>query len=131
MAEFIQDFFTSRQNYPDGNTRIGQLDRLWYDSNTNTIRISDGVTPGGIIVTGGGGAADAWKTLVVAGSPNLVATGEDTLEFVAGTGIHLETNPSSLPFKTLTITATMSPNLDGGFPDTFYGGVPYIDGGYV
>lgn len=52
---FIQDFFTSRGNYGDGDSRIGQTGRLWYDSNTNTIRISDGVTPGGIIVGGAGG----------------------------------------------------------------------------
>lgn len=55
MSDFVQEFFTSRQNYADGNTRIGQLDRLWYDSITNTIRISDGITPGGIIVSGGSG----------------------------------------------------------------------------
>jgi len=53
---FTQDFFTSRRNKGDGETYVHQLDRLWYDSNTNTIRIGDG-TPGGIIVssaTGGG-----------------------------------------------------------------------------
>lgn len=53
--DFTQDFFTSRNNVADGNTRIGRKDRLWYDSITNTIRISDGVTPGGIVVNGGGG----------------------------------------------------------------------------
>lgn len=54
---FTQDFFTSRRNYTDGNTRIGQTDRLWYDKFTNTIRIGDGNTPGGIIVSGGGALA--------------------------------------------------------------------------
>ena len=48
---FIQKFFTGRQSYGNGETRIGELDRLWYDSITNTIRISDG-TPGGKIVSG-------------------------------------------------------------------------------
>lgn len=47
---FTQDFFTQRRNFGDGNVRIGEQDRLWYDSHTNTIRISDGVTPGGVIV---------------------------------------------------------------------------------
>jgi hypothetical protein len=51
---FTQDFFTSYRDYSDGDTRIGQLHRLWYDSSTNTIRVSDGVTAGGIIVSGGG-----------------------------------------------------------------------------
>jgi hypothetical protein len=52
---FTQDFRTQRRNYEDGDTRIGEKDRLWYDSNTNTIRISDGETPGGIAVSGGSG----------------------------------------------------------------------------
>ena len=51
---FTQDFFTSYRDYSDGDTRIGQLHRLWYDSYTNTIRVSDGETPGGIVVSGGG-----------------------------------------------------------------------------
>ena len=51
---FTQDFFTSRRNYSDGNTRVGQRDRIWYDANTNTLRISDGVTPGGVVISGGG-----------------------------------------------------------------------------
>lgn len=47
---YTQDFFTSRRNLKDGNVRTDPRDRLWYDSITNTIRIGDGVTPGGIIV---------------------------------------------------------------------------------
>lgn len=49
MANFTQDFFTSRRNIGDGNVRIGERDRLWYDPITNTIRIGDG-TAGGKIV---------------------------------------------------------------------------------
>jgi hypothetical protein len=57
MATFTQDFFTSRRNQGDGTTRIGDTGRLWYDPSTNTIRVSDGVTPGGIIVSGGSGSS--------------------------------------------------------------------------
>jgi hypothetical protein len=53
---FTQDFRTQRRNYNDGDTRIGEKDRLWYDSNTNSIRISDGETPGGVAVGGAGGS---------------------------------------------------------------------------
>ncbi len=53
---FTQDFRTQRRNYNDGETRIGEKDRLWYDSNTNSIRISDGETPGGVAVGGAGGS---------------------------------------------------------------------------
>jgi hypothetical protein len=55
---FTQDFRTQRRNYNDGETRIGEKDRLWYDANTNTIRISDGETPGGVVVGGSGGGGD-------------------------------------------------------------------------
>ena len=60
MADFIQKLFTSRQNYNNGESRLGELNRIWYDSITNTFRISDGVTPGGRIIggsNGGGGNA--------------------------------------------------------------------------
>jgi len=43
----IQNFYTSRDNKTDGNTYVGQLDRLWYNPNTNSIFVSDGSTPGG------------------------------------------------------------------------------------
>lgn len=46
---FTQDFFTSRRNYADGNIRIGEPGRLWYDSITNTIRVGDD-TPGGKVI---------------------------------------------------------------------------------
>jgi len=55
---FTQDFRTQRRNYSDGETRIGEKDRLWYDSSTNSIRIGDGETPGGVIVGGSGGGSD-------------------------------------------------------------------------
>lgn len=50
---FIQKFFSSYKDRTDGETLIGEINRLWYDSNTNTIRISDG-NPGGKIVSGSG-----------------------------------------------------------------------------
>lgn len=51
---FTQDLFTSRRNLDDGNTRIGDTDRIWYDSNRNAFYISDGVTEGGILIGTGG-----------------------------------------------------------------------------
>ena len=44
---FTQDFRSQRRNYADGHTRLGELDRLWYDHTTNTIRVGDDTTPGG------------------------------------------------------------------------------------
>lgn len=48
---FIQKFFTGYQGYGNGETRVGELNRLWYDSISNSIRIGDG-TSGGKLVSG-------------------------------------------------------------------------------
>jgi len=51
---FIQNLFTSRDNNADSATNVGQQGRLWWDPVTNRFYVSDGVTPGGIPVGGGG-----------------------------------------------------------------------------
>jgi len=51
---FVQKLFTSYHGYDDGDSRIGEINRIWYDSGSNTFRISDGITPGGIAVSSGG-----------------------------------------------------------------------------
>jgi len=52
---FTQDFRTQRRNYDDGTTRTDrQAGRLWYSDSDRTIRVSDGTTPGGIVIAGGG-----------------------------------------------------------------------------
>jgi hypothetical protein len=52
---FIQQFFTSRDNNANAETFVGQEGRLWWDPVTNKIYSSDGETPGGIPLAGGGG----------------------------------------------------------------------------
>jgi Collagen triple helix repeat (20 copies) len=55
---FIEKVFTSFHNTGTGNTRIGELNRIWYDSITNTFRIQlDKTTPGGTIIGGSGGGS--------------------------------------------------------------------------
>ena len=53
----IQKFVTSEKNNIDVSTFIGEKDRLFFDVDTRTFRLSDGVTPGGLVVpsSGGGG----------------------------------------------------------------------------
>jgi hypothetical protein len=46
---------SSRDNSAYGPTFVGQEGRLWYNPVTNGIYVSDGTTPGGIPVAGGGG----------------------------------------------------------------------------
>jgi hypothetical protein len=52
-VSFTQDLFTQRRNYQDGNVRIGQLDRIWYDEHRNAFYIGDGTTPGGRLIGAG------------------------------------------------------------------------------
>jgi hypothetical protein len=53
---FIQNFFTSRDNNANTQSYVGQTDRLWYNPDNNTIRVSDGNTPGGLPVDYSSGA---------------------------------------------------------------------------
>jgi hypothetical protein len=52
---YIQQFFTSRDNNANAETFVGQEGRLWWNPLTNQIYSSDGNTPGGIPLSGGGG----------------------------------------------------------------------------
>lgn len=81
--------------------------------------------------TATGGISDSYKTIKVQGQDDLVAAGPDNLEIVAGSGILISTDSTATPYKTLTIAASISTNLDGGFPDSVYGGIDLIDGGFV
>jgi len=47
---FIQNLYTSRDNNAQGNTFVGQQDRLWWDPVTNAFYASNGNTPGGVPV---------------------------------------------------------------------------------
>ena len=110
------------------NDYVGDSGTIFYDETTGDLRLSDGVTPGGVpLLLGGGGAS--FKTIKVDGQADLVADSEDTIEIVAGNGIFIETSATSVPYKTLTISADN--NVDGGTPFTVYGGVTSFDGGGV
>ena len=47
-----QDFFTSRNNNQVGTNYINQNGRLWYDPDTNTLRVGN-TSPGGRIISTG------------------------------------------------------------------------------
>jgi hypothetical protein len=64
-VSFTQDLFTQRRNYEDGNVRIGQLDRIWYDEHRNAFYIGDGTTIGGKLIGGGGGGGLGYNTKLI------------------------------------------------------------------
>lgn len=127
--DFIQKFNTSRQNYDNGNTRIGEKDRLWYDSNSNTIRISDGVTPGGIVVSAGsGGGSLNFGTIDSFNNIGSTFNNITVLRFDSSAGFTL----TDLGGGALKVSATgLFGNIDGGLSDSSYGGIPNIDGGGI
>lgn len=111
MADYTQDFFTSRRNFDDSTTYVGQQDRLWYDPVTNTIRIGDG-TPGGKLVhdvTGGGSPLttkgdiftfDTGNAALPVGTDNYVLTADSS----TATGLSWQAPASSgVPGLTITV----------------------------
>ena len=100
---FTQDLFTSRRNSSDGSTRIGQLDRIWYDKVTHTLRISDGSTLGGLIILGGGGGSG----IILVKDENIILTAA----------------ASSLNFLGAGVTATVGNPLTGDVDVTIPGGI--------
>jgi hypothetical protein len=54
---FIQKLFSSYKDFKpgQGSGHLGELYHIWYDSESNSLRISDGVTPGGKPITSGTG----------------------------------------------------------------------------
>lgn len=55
----VQKFNTTLKNNVTGTTFVGDKDRVFFDVATKTFRLSDGVTPGGIVIntSGGGGGS--------------------------------------------------------------------------
>jgi hypothetical protein len=86
---FTQDFRTQRRNYDDGTTRLDrQVGRLWFSSSDNTIRVSDGTTPGGIVIAGGGGGPGG---SIIAGD-NVSLLANDALYVSQGANISVFVN---------------------------------------
>ncbi|CAB4175269.1 hypothetical protein UFOVP961_142 [uncultured Caudovirales phage] len=91
-------------------------------------------------LTGGavkvGVTAPTFKTFKITGQADVVASGLDTIQFVAGTGITINTNPTGSPYKSITINSTATAEasgvlLDGGEANSFYGGIASIDAGGI
>lgn len=101
---FIQNLFTSRDNNANGNSYVGQEDRLWWNPDTNAFYYSDGNTAGGILITGGTSGN---------GLPGGTA---NTVQYNAGTG-GFAGDPNFVfdsATSTLTITNIVANTLTGG-----------------
>ena len=77
---------------------------------------------------GPSGSSDVFKVIKVSGQADLIPTGIETLEFIAGTGISILTNTDKNPYKSIKIDA--SP-LSGYFESTVNSLIQTITGNYV
>ena len=84
----IQKFFTSRDNYANAETFVGEVQRLWYNPITNCIYVSDGNTPGGIPIN-------------FCGSANLAANIE-----ILDEGVTITTAVSSIDRKSTRLNSS-------------------------
>ena len=107
-GEFTQDFRTQLRKYNDGTTRIGEEGRLWYNNSDNSLRVSDGSTPGGIVLNSGGGGGGSSLTIQEEGSS--LSTAATTLNFV-GDGV---TASGTGATKTITVSASAITVQDEG-----------------
>lgn len=133
--DYTQDFFTDRRNYGDGNVRIGQMDRLWYDPKTNTIRVGDG-NPGGRIINAGSSLASNVKiydegNLLTNNVSSINFTGNSIVGNVTGNDVTITILNSYASFYSgafTTLTQGINSNSTdpilvvstSGFPDSGY-----------
>jgi hypothetical protein len=111
---------------------VGSLGTLFYNEDQGDLRLGDGVTPGGRLLNLGGGTGNSYPsfgTIRIANQLDLTAVGNDILEFVAGSGMRITNNTLH---KTITFESTMlNVTLDGGVPNSVYGGLTVVDGGGI
>ena len=100
---FIQNLFTSRDNNANGNSYVGQQDRIWWNPDTNAFYYSDGNTAGGILITGASGNG------LPGGPANTVQYNAGSSTFGGDPNFTFDSSTS-----TLTITNIVANTLTGG-----------------
>lgn len=109
---FTQDFRTQLRKFGDGATRLGEEGRLWYNNADQTLRISDGETSGGIVISTGGNIT---SNITVQDEGSALSTAATVLNFV-GPGVTATGNGAT---KTITILSASGLSIsDGSATDT-------------
>ena len=81
---FTQKLWTTYHGYSDGDTRIGEKNRIWYSSASNTLRVQLDNTPGGTVIGRGAGGFIDYGDLSVSSS---AASGGGTLSYNDTNGV--------------------------------------------
>lgn len=74
-----------------------------YPANANVFIPGADGPQGPIGPAGPSGSSDVFKVIKVSGQADLIPTGTETLEFIAGTGISILTNTDKNPYKSIKI----------------------------
>jgi hypothetical protein len=88
---------------------------------------------GAVRISGGGGGTTAnvssFRYWEVESQNTLVASGSDTVKFIAGSGVKIETDTTTSPQTIIISAPRLTVNLDCGTPTRTYGVDAYYDGG--
>ena len=114
----IRTIWTSKSNLTSTSTYVARKGEIWYDSDTGNLRYSDGITPGGLPIVGSGGGGGALTINTFTNVNKVVFVDTDFVVVSTETSV-------------VSIQSIMSSNIDGGEPDSIYGGVPIIDAGLI
>lgn len=113
--------YTEKLGATEASNFIGNEGDLFYDPNTSTLRVSNGVTPGGIPVSGGGGGGGISLTDL---SVSSTAPGTAALSYDNITGVFSYTPPDLTSYA-----QTSSLNISNW--DTAYSWGNHADAGYL
>ena len=91
----------------------------------NTFSVSG--TTVDISIAGGGGGGTGISSVIIQKDGTNIGAGSSTINFT-GTGIQTVT---SSPSGITTVRVELQGNLDGGLPDSNYGGIEAIEGGEI
>ena len=91
MAAMVRTIWTTKSRY-EISTWVGEAGQIFYNPDDGVLRISDGVTPGGRILTGAGGQPVTIATATQAGivkiGENVNITADGTISVTKGAGIN-------------------------------------------
>lgn len=95
--------FVEQLGGSDATTFVGSAGEIFYDPTTTTLRISDGSTPGGVIInTGGGGSSQtiSWDS----GTNTLSISGGNSADLSSLSGQNTDSQTLSIAGTDLTIS---------------------------
>ena len=117
----IQKIFTSR-SVANIDTFVGEIGHLFYSETDGVLRLSDGQTPGGILISGG--SAGKFTTIT---ATSFVGSGASLTNVVnsatAGTGISVSASTGAVtvtntaPDQTVVLTAGTGISTSGTYPN--------------